>query len=74
MTDTTRLTGDDLEPYCAACGATAGIFQGRGPAWHHFRGRGTPGDPVELYDAGHDPVVAWRGPEAAAQVTEADHG
>jgi hypothetical protein len=50
---------DDLEPYCYTCGATIGIFLGHGPAWLHYTGQGTAASPVELYDAGHAPVVAW---------------
>jgi hypothetical protein len=50
---------DGLEPYCAECGAWVGIFRGHGDGWHHWRGRGTAASPVELYDAGHEPVVAW---------------
>jgi hypothetical protein len=51
---------DDLEPYCTACGADVGIFIGHGDAWLHYTGQGTAARPVELYDAGHAPVVAWR--------------
>lgn len=58
MTDTVP----DLEPYCATCGATLGIFQDHGQDWHHFRGTGTADDPNRLYDAGHVPAVAWREP------------
>ena len=50
---------EDLEPYCYTCGASIGIFRGRGPAWRHFRGDGTPGNPVQLFDAPHAAVVAW---------------
>jgi hypothetical protein len=55
----------DPEPYCSACGAFIGIFIGHGDAWLHYAGEGTVASPVELFDAGHKPVVAWR--EAAAQ-------
>ncbi len=48
------------EPYCATCGAAAGIFIGHGDAWLHYAGEGTVASPVELYDAGHAPDVAWR--------------
>jgi hypothetical protein len=55
--------GDDefegLEPYCAGCGAWIGIFYGHGDGWHHFRGNGTVASPVVLFDAGHEPEVAW---------------
>ena len=61
---TTRLAddeaGDDLEPYCAECGAAIGLFMAHGDDWRHFRGQGTPDDPVELLDASHAPNVAWR--------------
>jgi hypothetical protein len=52
--------GDDEEPYCATCGASIGIFYGRGNAWLHYTGQGTAESPVELFDAGHEPVIAWR--------------
>ena len=51
---------DDPEPYCSACGASIGIFLNHGQDWHHYRGEGTVASPVELYDAGHEPAVAWR--------------
>jgi hypothetical protein len=51
---------DDEEPYCSACDAKAGIFIGHGDAWLHYTGEGTVASPVELYDAGHEPVIAWR--------------
>jgi hypothetical protein len=51
---------DDEEPYCSACGASVGIFRGRGDAWLHYLGQGTADSPVELFDAGHEPVIAWR--------------
>lgn len=51
---------DDQEPFCSMCGSPVGIFRGHGPAWHHFRGEGTAASPVELYDADHEPEVAWR--------------
>jgi hypothetical protein len=56
---------DDPEPYCSACGTRIGIFIGHGDAWLHYRGEGTAASPVELFDAGHAPVVAWR--EAGAR-------
>lgn len=62
MTDDAFTADDDLEPYCATCGATVGIFIDHGEGWHHFRGAGTPEDPNELYDAGHEPDLAWRVP------------
>ena len=51
---------DDLEPYCSACGASIGVFIGCGSAYLHYRGEGTVASPVELFDAGHEPVIAWR--------------
>lgn len=51
---------DDDEPYCYQCGSPVGIFIGHGDAWLHYRGEGTVADPVELFDAGHAPEVAWR--------------
>ena len=58
----TRLAEDedDVEPYCRGCGASIGIFYGHGDAWLHFTGEGTPDNPVQLHDADHAPVVAWR--------------
>jgi hypothetical protein len=57
--DEDQADEDDLEPYCYTCGADIGIFHGHGPAWLHYTGEGTAASPVELYDAGHAPVVAW---------------
>lgn len=62
---TTRLADDqdeddEDEPFCRTCGAAVGIFLGHGDGWHHFRGEGTADSPVELFDAGHAPEVAWR--------------
>ena len=56
---------DGPEPYCTSCGATAGIFIGHGDDWRHYRGQGTVASPVEIFDAGHAPVIAWR--EAGAR-------
>lgn len=56
----TDEAADDEEPYCETCGASVGIFHGRGDAWLHYRGEGTVASPVELFDAGHEPVIAWR--------------
>jgi hypothetical protein len=74
MTETASPAEDDLEPYCATCGAAVGLFIGHGEDWHHFRGTGTVADPNRLYDSDHEPVVAWREPRAAAQVTEGTDG
>lgn len=63
---TTRLADDedqaedDEETFCRTCGSPVGIFLGHGDAWRHFRGEGTAASPVELFDAGHAPEVAWR--------------
>jgi len=43
---------------CPACGALAGIFQGR-QGWLHYR----PGPPVRIYDAGHEVTLAAPDPE-----------
>ena len=51
---------DDIEPYCSACTAPIGVFIGHGSAYLHYTGEGTVASPVELYDAGHEAVVAWR--------------
>lgn len=56
---------DDPQAYCTTCGANVGIFVGQGSAYLHFTGEGTTASPVELYDAGHEPVIAWR--EAGAR-------
>lgn len=50
--------GEDLEPYCATCGAWIGIFYGLA-GWRHFRGDPAPGGQRELYDPGHEAVPAW---------------
>jgi hypothetical protein len=60
---------DEHEPYCYTCGTRVGIFHDHGDGWHHWRGEGTAEGPVELYDAGHAPEVAWR--PAGAQL---NHG
>ncbi len=51
---------DDPEPFCSVCGADVGIFLRFGLDWRHFRGDGTTGGPIELFDPGHAPVIAWR--------------
>lgn len=51
---------DYPEPFCSACGATVGIFLGHGKDWRHFRGVATADTPVELFDADHEAVIAWR--------------
>jgi hypothetical protein len=58
--DEERLSGDDaLEPYCAECGAAAGIFISRGNEWLHYTGRPETAD-VHPYTANHEPVIGWR--------------
>ncbi len=54
-----EYAGDD-EPYCVTCDAKVGIFYAHGGAWLHYTGEGTAASPVDLYDAGHEPVIAWR--------------
>jgi hypothetical protein len=49
---------DDPAPFCDHCGADIGIFLKLGLDWRHYRGT-LPG-PIELYDPGHAPVLAWR--------------
>ncbi len=49
---------DDPAPFCELCGADLGIFLKLGLDWRHYRGA-LPG-PIELYDPGHAPVLAWR--------------
>lgn len=51
---------DDDEPYCVTCGGSVGVFYAHGDAWLHYTGEGTAVSPVELFDAGHEPVIAWR--------------
>jgi hypothetical protein len=51
---------DDLVPYCSVCGADIGVFIAHGPAYLHYTGQGTAASPVELFDTGHTPVIAWR--------------
>ncbi|MGH3403815.1 MAG: hypothetical protein ACRDRJ_15150 [Streptosporangiaceae bacterium] len=63
---------DDAEPYCTACGAWVGLFHAVA-GWRHFRGKGTSASPVVLYDAGHEPAVAWTVPPGRA-LSPADIG
>ena len=58
--DEARETRDEAEPFCAECGAAIGIFLRLGLDWRHYRGDGTTIGQIELFDAGHTPVVAWR--------------
>ncbi len=50
--------GEDLEPYCATCGAWIGVFYGLA-GWRHFRGDPAPGGQRELYDPDHEAAPAW---------------
>jgi hypothetical protein len=52
--------GREPEPFCAGCGADLGIFLRFGLDWHHYRGDGTITSRIEVFDPGHDPVIAWR--------------
>jgi hypothetical protein len=54
------MDDDDEETYCSVCEASIGVFHGHGDAWLHYTGEGTAASPVELFDAGHEPVIAWR--------------
>jgi hypothetical protein len=51
--------GDDAEPYCMTCGASAGVFPTLGDGWRHYRGDGITAK-AEPYDAGHPAVIGWR--------------
>jgi hypothetical protein len=57
--------GEDIEPYCAACGAWIGVFHGL-DGWRHFCGDPAPGGQRELYDPGHQAVPAWCAPPGRA--------
>jgi hypothetical protein len=50
--------GDELEPYCRACGHWIGQFLGR-DGWQHYRGEPAAGGRRTLHDAGHPAVPAW---------------
>jgi hypothetical protein len=58
--DDTPDPADDPEPYCIVCGADVGIFLRFGLDWRHYRGDGTVIGEIELFDAGHAPIIAWR--------------
>jgi hypothetical protein len=49
------------EPFCAECGTDIGIFLRYGTDWRHYLGDVTTGQ-IEVFDPGHDPVVARRMP------------
>jgi hypothetical protein len=61
---------DDPEPapFCQACGQPLGIFLKLGLEWRHYKGTGEFGlDHIEVLEADHDPILAWRiAVEAAA--------
>jgi hypothetical protein len=52
--------GQEPEPFCAECGADIGIFLRYGTDWRHYLGDAATAGQIELFDPGHDPVVAWR--------------
>jgi hypothetical protein len=52
--------GREPEPFCAECGADIGIFLRLSLDWRHFSGDSTTIGQIELFDPGHQPVVAWR--------------
>jgi hypothetical protein len=56
--------GEDTEPYCMTCGASAGVFPTLGDGWRHYRGDGITAK-AEPYDAGHPAVISWRAAVAA---------
>jgi hypothetical protein len=63
---------DDAEPYCLTCGEWVHIFHGV-EGWRHFCGEGTTASPVVLYDAGHEPAMAWTVPPGRS-LSPADTG
>jgi hypothetical protein len=56
---------DGTEPYCTTCGQWVGMFTGI-DGWRHYRGDPAPGGQRELYDAGHEPGIAWTVPPGRA--------
>jgi hypothetical protein len=58
--DDTPDLAEDPEPFCTVCGANLGIFLRFGLDWRHYRSDGTTAGPIELFDPGHAPVIAWR--------------
>jgi hypothetical protein len=54
------VPGPGREPFCAECGARAGMFWLLGDEWHHFRPGGGSDAEREVYDPGHVPVIGWR--------------
>ena len=55
---------DDPAPVCARCGSEIGIFLKFGLEWRHYRGGEVLGQ-AEIFDAGHEPELAWRLPGPA---------
>ena len=51
---------EDPAPFCAVCGGDIGVFLKFGLDWRHYRG--TDLTDLELFEAGHRPVLAWRSP------------
>jgi hypothetical protein len=51
--------GDDAEPYCITCGASAGVFPTLGDGWRHYCGDGITAK-AQPYDAGHPAIIGWR--------------
>jgi hypothetical protein len=51
---------EEPEPYCTACGVSAGVFAAYGGSWRHFRWDYAPGSKPEVFDAAHEPVIGWR--------------
>jgi hypothetical protein len=57
--DCDDLIEDDDTCICSTCGAWIGMFTGRA-GWQHYRGQ-----PLEIYDAGHEAAPAPGQDEAA---------
>jgi len=57
---------ENPEPYCTICGADVGIFLRFGLDWRHYRGDGTVSQ-IELFEADHAPVIAWRLASASSE-------
>ena len=63
--DDQAADGEDIEPYCATCGAWIGNFYGL-TGWRHFRGDPAPGGQRDLYEADHEAAPAWCTPPGRA--------
>lgn len=48
------------EAYCLLCGDVLAVFAECGAGWQHLRGDLNSGGPGEVYQADHEPFVAWR--------------